>query len=292
MFKVLYDKKRPFYLDKGRAMISLGPLNEKRYCAFKCAFCYVQDGFNSYAKLNIDEIILFLKNNQKKYKIIYVSGDTDSFAAPRTDKALELLYNIAIEINCDLLFTTRTTFSEEHYQLLKIIVDKQKQKNKILYACVSITRLSDDYVYLEPKPIPTPKERIGVLEKLKQIGAVTILAIRPFLPVVAINDYLNIIDDVKDNVDIVLGESFYFIHGGAVEKRVFPNGIAEEWKKDILKNQIMSFDKKKNPIWNIWQATKVKNIVQLKCDKLGLIFSMHSDDAIKEFRYIKNLNAY
>ena len=167
MSKTQHNKNNPFYLDKGRAMISLGSLNETQHCAFQCAFCYVQDGFNLYSKLSIDEIILFLKNNRKQYNIIYVSGDTDSFAKPRTEKALELLYNITTEIDCDLLFTTRTTFSEKHYQVLEQIADKQRQKKKMFYACVSITRYSDNCAYLEPTPIPTPEERIDTLKKLK-----------------------------------------------------------------------------------------------------------------------------
>ena len=193
------------------------------------------------------------------------------------------MYNIVNDINCDILFTTRTTFSDENYSLLKQIIDIQKQKQKLLYACVSITRISNDYAYLEPTPVPSPKERIDVLKKLKRIGAVTVLAMRPFLPIVNVSDYIKIIDEVKCFIDIVLGESFYFIRGGTVEKRVFFNGIAEDWEKDILRNQIMSFDKNKEPVWDIWKATKAESVIKSKCEKLGIIFSMHSDNAIEEF---------
>jgi DNA repair photolyase len=283
MSKIQRNKINPFYLDNGRAMVSLGPLNTKRHCSFSCAFCYVQDEFVSYANLSVDEIINFLKSNRQNYKIIYVSGDTDSFAPPRTDKALDLLYIIATEIQCDLLFTTRTTFSEAHYHKLKQIVNEQKKANKMLYACVSITRLSADSAYLEPYPIPSPQERMIVLKRMKEIGATTVLAMRPFLPVIDIDDYLTIIDETKQFVDIVLGEDFYFIRGGNLAKRVFPNGILNKYEKDIIQNQRMPFDDN-DANWNIWKANEYQQTIQNKCNELGVVFSMHSENAIVEFQ--------
>ena len=281
--KIQRNKNNPFYLDNGRAMVSLGQLSKAQHCPFSCAFCYVQDEFVSYASLEIDEIINFLKNNREDYKIIYISGDTDSFAPPRTDKALDLLHRIATEVQCDLLFTTRTTFSEAHYHKLEQIANEQKRANKMLYACVSITRLSAESAYLEPYPIPSPEDRMNVLKRLKEIGATTVLAMRPFLPVVNVNDYLTIIDKTKQFVDIVLGEGFYFIRGGKLEKRVFPNGISDEYEKDIIRNQKMSFDDNKAD-WDIWKSDNYQQVVAKKCKELGIVFAMHSSDAIVEFQ--------
>lgn len=263
-------------------MVSLGPLNDRSHCPYRCAFCYVQDGFVSYANLNLEEILEFLIVHRDKYNIVYVSGDTDSFAPPRTMQGLELLYKIAIEIDCDLLFTTRAKFSEEHYKLLRSICAEQERTGNMLYACVSISRLFDETAYLEPKPIPTPIERIEVLKQLKIIGATTVLAIRPFLPVVSVQDYLEIIERSKEFVDIVLGECFYFIRGGAIEKRVFPNGISPTYEKDIKQNQKMPFDDN-NADWDIWESAEYESAVRKKCEQLGIVFSMHSDDAIQMF---------
>lgn len=281
------NKNNPFYLENRRAMVSLGPLSNNTHCAFRCAFCYVQDKFASYASLNDDEIIAFLKENRQEYDIIYISGDTDSFAPPRTNRALKLLQRMVKEGNCDLLFTTRTTFSDSNYEEIRQIIEEQKVKEKKLYACISITRFSDDYAYLEPKPIPSPEERIIVLKNLKKLGATTILATRPLLPIVNVNDYLTIIDKAKQYIDIVLGECFYFVRGDNVEKRVFPNGILPEYEMDIDRNQKMLFDNN-NANWDIWKATNYQQIIQKKCSDLGIIFSMHSDDAIVE--YLKNEN--
>ena len=273
----------PFYLKNGRAMGSLGPLSKNTYCPYRCAFCYVQDAFISYANLGVDEIIAFLKENRSNYKIIYVSGDTDSFAPPRTKEGLTLLERIVNEINCDLLFTTRALFSADNYSQLKKIIEQQRGQGKAFFACVSVLRLSDDLAYLEPKPIPTPEERIDVLRQLKGIGATTVLATRPFLPIVPPEQYLQIIDNAKKHVDIVLGECFYFIRDGKIQNRVFPNGVLPEYEENITKNQKMPFDDNVAD-WDIWDSTEYQNIVRKKCEDCGIVFSMHSEDAIRQFR--------
>ena len=66
MFKKIHNN--PFYLEKERAMISLGSFNEKQHCVYKCAFCYVQDGFYSYSRLSVEDIIIFLKKILRNIK--------------------------------------------------------------------------------------------------------------------------------------------------------------------------------------------------------------------------------
>ena len=265
-------------------MVSLGPLNDKAHCPYHCAYCYVQDEFVPYANLDVNEIVSFLKHNREKYNIIYVSGDTDSFAPPRTEQGLDLLCKIVAEIDSDLLFTTRTIFSEDNYSTLKLIIEGQKRKKKQLYACVSITRFSDSTAFLEPHPIPSPKERINVIRRLKELGATTVLAIRPFLPVVEVQDYLYIIDSTKDFIDIVLGECFYFVRGKIVQQKIFPNGIPQKIEDNIIRNQKMIFDDN-YANWDIWDSSEYQEAVQTKCDEHGIIFAMHSDEAISKFLY-------
>ena len=271
-----------FFLNGKRAMVSLGPLSNARHCPYQCAFCYVQDGFNKYAVLDEDEIMDFLKTNRNNYQIIYISGDTDSFAPPRTDKALSLLKRMAFELDVDLLFTTRTTFKAEHYGILRDIADEQHRTNNNLYACISITRYSEDVDYIEPKPIPSPDERIETILNLKKIGATTVLALRPFLPVVDISDYLTIINKTLGYVDIVLGECFYFIRGGKIYKRVFKDGYKEVWEKDTEHGVVMGFDD--NTLeWDVWDSSEYQDIIRKHCENHGIVFSMHSDDAISEY---------
>ncbi len=271
----------PFYLNGNRAMVSLGPLSANKYCPYNCAFCYVQDDFGSYVKL--DKIINFLKENQGKYNIIYVSGDTDSFAPPRRDDGIRLLDMISENINCDLLFTTRSVFSDADISQLSDIANRQRKANKLFIAGTSITRYSAETAYLEPAPIPTPDERIQHIKNMKEIGAVTMLGLRPFLPMVNVNDYLTILDKVFPSLDIALGEGFYFIRNGNIQKRVFPQGISQEIEAEIEKGQKMYFDDNQSD-WDIWNSSNCEAKVAEHCKKLGIIFAMHSTEALEKYK--------
>lgn len=186
-------KDNYFSFYKDRIMISLGPLNDNRYCPFECLFCYVKGGFSKYEVLTDDEIINFLKEYRNLYNIVYISGDTDSFAFPRTNRAINLLKRIVTEIGVDVLFTTRAVFTKNHLEQLKEINGLYNSKGYKLYSCISIPRLfSCDY--LESKNTPSPYDRIECLKQLYNIGLITILAMRPFLPVIKIEEYKKIID--------------------------------------------------------------------------------------------------
>lgn len=268
-----------FYIGNNRAMISLGPLTAKKYCPYNCAFCYVKSDFMKYMKLEIEEIIKFLKKNKEKYNIIYISGDTDSFAPPRTDKAIELIKRISECIEVDITFTTRTTFSEESLTKLRNINDYMKNKKHKLIASISISRLySADYI--EPKPIPSPEERIETLKKLKDNGLYTILATRPFLPIIDADEYIEIIKRAKSYIYAVLGETWY-----ADEKLI----------KDVCKNidikriqfteKTMDFDNN-NKIWKCYEAKETGQKVTKFCKDNKIPFYMRSNPAIE---YIRNI---
>lgn len=276
------DANSPFFLNGGRAMVSLGPLSQKRHCPYHCAFCYVQDDFSSYVKLDIDEIVEFLIKNRDKYNIIYVSGDTDSFAPPRTQQGIKLLRSIVNAVSCDITFTTRSVFTEEEYKQLAEIIQNHKKTGYKFIAGSSITRYSEKSAYLEPAPIPSPDERIAHIKRMKKIGAITMLGLRPFLPVVDINDYYTILDKVYPHLDIALGECFYFIRNGNIQQRVFPNGLSKEYEKNITHNHKMDFDDN-DSLWEIWDSEEYENKVAAYCKKLGIIFSMHSEQALKEY---------
>ena len=274
-----------FYVDNRRAMVSLGPLSQHRTCPYNCAFCYVQDGFISYAQRENREIVKFLIRHRSEYDIVYVSGDTDSFAEPRRSQGLSLLQGIAESINTDLLFTTRTTFTDSDFDILQNIVKTLASKEHELYACISITRFSDSVSYLEPRPIPQPRDRIETLKRLHDIGAITVLALRPFIPVVDITDYLTILQLSDGYVDIALGEAFYFQPDGKIQERVFPTGISNEIQASLKKKK-MDFNKS-DVEWSVWDDAHTEHILQTYCNNHNIIFSMRSASAIKEFKQRK-----
>lgn len=272
----------PFFVDGNRAMVSLGPFTDKMHCPYRCAFCYVQDDFRSYAKLEIDEIVKFLIDNRKDYSIIYVSGDTDSFAPPRTKNGLDLLESIVNAVSCDITFTTRSVFSNEEYNRIEKIIMEHKKTGYKFIAGSSITRYSKNTKYIEPEPIPSPDDRIEHIKKMKKLGAITMLGLRPFLPIVDKQDYITIIDKLYPYIDIVLGECFYFIRNGKIQKRVFPNGISKSIEEEITHNQTMKFDDN-GSLWEIWNSKQYEDFVSSHCKKRGIIFSMHSKQALEEY---------
>lgn len=282
MFKEKRNKNIPFYLDGNRAMVSLGPFTDNRHCPYQCAFCYVQDDFESYASLDLTEIVDFLVKNRNYYNIIYISGDTDSFAPPRTKEGIKLLSKIVDAVSCDITFTTRSVFSDIEYEELASIIEEHKKTGHKFIAGSSITRYSADTAYLEPAPIPSPDERIRHIKKMKEVGAITMLGLRPFLPVVDTNDYIAILDKIHPDLDIALGECFYFIRNGNVQHRVFPKGLSNDIEKNITHNQKMEFDDNES-LWEIWNSKEYEEIVAEHCKKLGIIFAMHSKQALEEY---------
>ena len=79
----------PYFIGLDRAMVSLGPLTGSTYCTYKCRFCYVNGPYAKYSHRSPEEIIDWLTSRRDLYNIVYVSGDTDSFAPPRTADAIE-----------------------------------------------------------------------------------------------------------------------------------------------------------------------------------------------------------
>ena len=263
-----------FYIGNNRAMISLGPLTDVKYCPYNCAFCYVKSGFEKYLKLDIKDIIDFLEKNKDKYNIVYISGDTDSFAPPRTKQAIELIKRISENINVDITFTTRTVFNDENLTLLKSINDNMNNK---LIASISISRLYSSS-FLEPYPIPTPEARIEMLKKLKENKINTILAVRPFLPIIKSKEYIEIIERCKAYVDAVLGETWY------ADQNLI-NTVCKEYDIRNVKftYKTMDFDNN-DKIWKCFEAKEIVDAITRYCNENNIPFYMRSYPANEYIR--------
>ena len=270
----------PFFIDDNRVMISLGPLNKIKYCPYNCAFCYVKSGFEKYSNLETDEIISYLIENKGKYNIVYISGDTDSFAPPRTDKALKLLEEISKILDVDITFTTRTLFSDDDIKRLKNISNSMKLKKHKLIASISISRLYSSS-FIEPLPIPEPEKRIELLKKLKENGLYTMVATRPFLPIIDSGEYIEIIKRCKDFVDVVLGEVWYA-----------DESLIKAVCKDIDVSKIPFIEKEMdfdigNKTWKCFEAKNIIEDVSKYCNDNNIKFYMRSYPAIEYIRGLK-----
>jgi DNA repair photolyase len=271
-----------YFIGLGRAMISLGPYSKIRYCPYNCAFCYVQsNNFNRYVQLNAADIVSYLKDQKNKGKIfdiIYISGDTDSFAPPRTQLGINLIMALE-ELNSDITFTTRTIFSENQLIQLGAIAKRQKNKKLLLIASISIPRLYSAN-HLESVNTPAPIERITTLKKLKEMGLLTVLAIRPFLPIISVLEYKQIIDLAKEYIDVVLGEDWYVDPSGIIERRVF---LGPTPQNITFNSSKMDFDSSKKS-WKLWKAKEYTRAINKYCKELNIPFYMRSKPAFDYLR--------
>jgi DNA repair photolyase len=203
----------PYFIGLGRAMVSLGPISNNRYCPYQCRFCYVQGPFPKYASATVDEIIKWLIERRDQYNIIYVSGDTDSFAQPRTDEGLDLIEAL-LDLKVDVLFTTRYVFRDTELERLRYITTQYLAQQLLLIGCISISQIH--HPELEPAPIESPYRRIQLLHDMQGLGVVTALTIRPFIPSIPASEYSEIAAISSKYADVVLGGDLYLDSEGAV----------------------------------------------------------------------------
>lgn len=257
-------------------MVSLGPLSDKRYCTYDCPFCYVHADFDSYAKLSINEIIEWLIVRRNSFDVIYISGDTDSFAPKRTGQALDLLESL-VDFEVDLVFTTRYVFSELEYERIGNISANLASKGRILFGSTSIAQ--QNYQHLEPKPIPSSDKRIEQCLRLKELGCVSVLALRPILPNIPAQEYIGILEATKEKIDLVLGGDWYADGEGLLEKNVYGRVLSE------IPHSIEEMDYDTNTLkWKIFESKETKKIIENWCLDNNVPFFMRSRPAIEWVR--------
>jgi DNA repair photolyase len=270
------SKKTPFHVTDRRIMLSLGPLSRGKYCTYSCPFCYVGDDFLSYASLTRAEIVDWVASVSEPYDVIYVSCDTDSFAPPREAQALGLLNDLA-EFGVDLLFTTRAVLSDTTIARMGRIADQLRRNGRLLIGCVSLAQLS--VPQLEPHPIPPPTDRLSQLARLRAAGLQTVLALRPFLPNVPLDDYREIVRLGAAGAMVVVGGVWYHDRAGTMQGAVMPEG----WGPEESSLGQMDFDANEAE-WLIFEGKDAERAVDEACRAHGLPLFMRSRPAIEWLR--------
>ena len=274
------EKNKAFGFDirNGRAMVSLGPLSPKRFCTYACAFCYVHADFGSYPSMSPNEILDGLARRVHSFDIVYVSGDTDSLAKPRTSSGIDLIEALST-LGSDVLFTTRAPLSDSDLDRLASINRELEKQGNLLFGCISISRLRSA-PHLEPKPVPSPDDRLAVLKGLKDRGIISVLAMRPFLPVVPVSEYVELASLAAPFADVILGEAWYADKGGLLEAQVFGDKVSKLNGYHIGK---MDFDDN-DELWKVWKGSEVREAVASYCANAGVPFFMRSRPAILHVR--------
>jgi hypothetical protein len=238
----------------------------------------VHTDFTRYQNLEVAEIVDLLARRREEFDIVYVSGDTDSFARPRTERGIDLLRGLS-DLKCDVLFTTRASLKSDAISHIGEVSTKIRKNGNLLFGCISISQLRSA-PHVEPKPVPTAEERIGVLRELNEAGLVSVLAVRPFLPIVPPAEYCEIVELCKDFSDLVLGEVWYCDKGGILEDLVLGKG--NRLREDFVE-KTMDFDSNKK-VWKVYLGSETEARVRQLCDKLALPFFMRSRPAIEHIR--------
>lgn len=262
-----------------RAMVSLGPLKPRNYCTFTCPFCYVRGPFPRYqAGAAVDEIVAWLQSRRSRFDIVYISGDTDSFAPPRTAQALELLAALR-QLQCDVLFTTRHRFARQHRELLASLAADYHSDGYMLIGCVSVSQLRQPG--LEPRPIASPQARLEQVAWMRSAGLVSVLTVRPFIPAVPAEEYADIVHAGAAGCDVVLGSHWYVDPAGVILEQTsralghLAGGAAHRMPLDFSDDSTS---------WQVHEHPEAEAAVRQASATHGRPFFMRSDPAIAYLR--------
>jgi hypothetical protein len=273
----------PYFLGLGRATVSLGPVSSKSYCPYRCRFCYVQGPFPKYAAAKPPEIVAWLHQRRTAFDIVYVSGDTDSFARPRTDEGLDLLENL-LDLGVDVSFTTRAVFAPSQEKRLSQIARRYRARKLLLVACISISQLN--HSELEPQPIADPTIRAAFLKRLHNADVTTVLAIRPFIPSVPAAEYGAIATLACTDADVVLGSDLFLDPGGTIR-----TGIESATSGSVINGSSIWEELDFSLGGNDWEVVSYPEAiaeVSEICEASGTPFFMRSKDAVAWLRERRN----
>lgn len=275
----------PYFIGLGRAMVSLGPVSNSRYCPYQCRFCYVQGPFPKYASATVDEIVRWLDARRDQYDIVYISGDTDSFAPPRTDEGLDLIEAL-LHLKVDVLFTTRHVFSDQELERLRRITTCYRTEGLLLIGCISISQLH--HPELEPPPIKSPYCRAQLLHQLQTRGIVTALTIRPFIPSLPASEYAEIATIGSESADVVIGGDLYLDSEGAIRGAIRAATKSVDIEASIPHIAALDFSLSGED-WVTLEHPQAVEEVTAVCEALGKPFFMRSPGAISWIRERRNM---
>jgi DNA repair photolyase len=272
-------------------MVSLGPLTDAkdRYYQCRCKFCYVQGPFPKYAQYKPGHVIDWLEHRiaeHADFDVVYVSGDTDSFARPRTQQGLELLERLlSLSSPVDVLFTTRYVFTSPERDRLAELVEEYRKARRTLIPCISVSQLH--YADLEPRPIPTPDDRIGLVKWLHGIGAQVALTVRPFIPYIPADDYAEIVRRVDGECSVVLGGDWHTDVDGRIDSLTRAALEPHLGQLDPLtpadRPERLDFSTDSS-LWYTHVHPTAEQVVRAECERQGLRFFMRSSPAVDFLR--------
>jgi DNA repair photolyase len=251
-----------------RIMVSFG---EK--CVFKCKYCYTSAStFENYPNRNADLIVDAIRNfPDRNFENIYISCDMEAFVDQK--RAIELIKKL-VTLDKDIHFTTKMILSDTTIESIARINDELNQNGRMLIPAITICAMESSKE-LEPD-IPSPHERIETIIKLNEKGLKVILAMRPFLPSVGLNEYKEILDLTAKHIESVLGGMLFLDLEGNIERKLGLN-------IENFQLQPMYFIDKPG-MWKVYIGEREQRFVEEYCKYLKKDFFMTSPPAIERIK--------
>jgi DNA repair photolyase len=168
-------------------------------CPLDCKYCFIDDlRFNqlknvAYLTEKQWDLIKKLPDN---IRLIMLGCDTEFFQ--NKEEALSILTKLA-ETNRDVSVITKLSLSEDFIKRLGDINKRMRSHNNVLSFSVSLPCFESSKLW-EPKA-PSPQKRIKTLQRAREAGLMTLVAIRPLLPNLNIQEIERIISSTKEYTD-------------------------------------------------------------------------------------------
>lgn len=184
-------ERHGFKIDKDR-VLTYSQLS----CPLDCKYCFVDD-MNSNQEKGVayltEEQLKIIGDLPEEIKLIMLGCDTEFFQ--HKEESLKILERIA-QYKKDISVITKLPLSKDFVSKLKNIDLKLKENGNMMTFSVSLTSL-DSAKFWEPH-VPSPDKRIETLKNVYNSDIKTMVAIRPLLPAVPIEEIEELINKTKD----------------------------------------------------------------------------------------------
>lgn len=246
-------------------------------CPLGCKYCFVNDiNFNQkkdVAYLNEEQLRL-IKKLPEEIKFVMLGCDTEFFQSK--ENSLEIL-EILSSTGKDVSVITKLNLDADFIKKIGKISRKLQEKGNILSFSVSIPCM-DSYKKWEPKT-PDPKKRIETLKLAYQEELKTMVALRPLLPDVSVEELEKIIVLTKDYCSGYYSGPLYL-------KKLDGRMVNENDENLVIEKEIQ-------PDWMPDGNIFYKIIRNGQMEKLSELLNKYSkplfEGAAEGMRYLKNI---
>lgn len=246
-------------------------------CPLECKYCFVDD-----INFNQEKDVAYLDDGQfelleklpEEIKLIMLGCDTEFFQSK--NNSLETLERLS-KIGKDISVITKLNLSADFIKIIGETNKKLKEKGNFLSLSISIPCM-ESYTKWEPKT-PDPKKRIETLKLAYREGLKTMIALRPLLPDVSIEELEEIIVLTKDYSSGYYSGPLYLkkLDGELINKNdedlVIEKEIQPHWMPDG------------NVFYKIIKKGQIENLSELLAKHNKPLF----EGAAEGMRYLKNI---